>query len=75
VLRPSYSDLLDVLHNDPKTDQENLSRYSIVVATAKRARKLISGATPFARAESDKSVSVAINEIAGNAINIVTAKN
>ena len=53
MLRPTMSDLLK------KTD----SRYSLVIAVAKRARQLTDGAEPLTEASSDKNVSVAINEI------------
>lgn len=53
MLRPTMSDLVE------KTD----SRYSLVIAVAKRARQLTDGAEALAEASSDKKVSVAINEI------------
>ena len=53
MLRPTMSDLVK------KTD----SRYSLVIAVAKRARQLTDGAEALAEASSDKKVSVAINEI------------
>jgi len=39
------------------------SRYSLVIETARRARQLAQGATPLSKADSNKDVSVAINEI------------
>ena len=46
MLRPTMSDLLK------KTD----SRYSLVIAVAKRARQLTDGAEPLTEASSDKNV-------------------
>lgn len=53
MLKPTMSDLVK------KTD----SRYSLVIAVAKRARQLTEGAEPLTEASSDKPVSIAINEI------------
>ena len=39
------------------------SRYSLVIETARRARQLAQGAEPLAKADNDKEISVAINEI------------
>ena len=40
MLRPSYTDLLDVINQE--TDDITLgSRYTIVIAAAKRARQLV----------------------------------
>ena len=39
------------------------SRYSLVIETARRARQLAQGAPALSKADSNKAVSVAINEI------------
>lgn len=39
------------------------SRYTLVVATAKRARQLAEGAHKLTKCNSDKPVTIAINEI------------
>ncbi len=42
MLHPSYSDLMKVVNNDSDSDTPVVnSRYSIVMATAKRARQII----------------------------------
>lgn len=71
MLRPSYSDLLQVLNKDAdKVDAIN-SRYTIVIAAAKRARQLIDGAEPLTMNYSvDKPVSIAVNELFENKIKI-----
>ena len=51
MLRPSYSDILEVITQDSE-DITIASRYTIVIAAAKRARQLV-----------DKPVSIAVNEI------------
>lgn len=43
MLKPSYSDLIEKL-NEKSSDEEKpiiTSRYSIVIATAKRAREIV----------------------------------
>lgn len=39
------------------------SRYALVIETARRARQISQGSTPLAKADSNKEVSIAINEI------------
>ncbi len=47
MLRPSYSDLLEVLNKDADTENVIGSRYTIVIAAAKRARQLVDHAEPM----------------------------
>lgn len=63
MLRPSYTDLLEVISQD--TDDITLgSRYTIVIAAAKRARQLVDHAEPLIDdIKVDKPVSIAINEL------------
>lgn len=64
MLRPSYSELMDILNEDAEADNQITSRYSIVIATAKRARQIIDGAEcDTTGVFTDKAVSIAINEI------------
>lgn len=52
--------------------QENVdSRYSLVIAAAKRARQISEGAPLLTDAKTDKEVSLAIHEIAEGRICIV----
>jgi DNA-directed RNA polymerase subunit omega len=61
MLKPSYSDLMNILNKD---NSANYSRYSIVMATARRARQLVEGAKPYTeRAIDGKPVTTAIYEI------------
>ena len=48
MLHPSYTDLMRVVNSEVEIGEEPVvnSRYSIVIATAKRARQLIDGAQP-----------------------------
>lgn len=63
MLRPSYTDLLEVFNRE--TDDITLgSRYTIVIAAAKRARQLVDHAEPLVEGTKvDKPVSIAVNEL------------
>ncbi|MDO8686019.1 MAG: DNA-directed RNA polymerase subunit omega [Clostridiales bacterium] len=65
MIYPPINDLLS------KVD----SRYTLVVATAKRARQLSEGAQKLTRFNSDKAVSVAIHEINEDKITYVRTKS
>lgn len=45
MLHPSYTDLINAVNSEVEPGEEPVvqSRYSIVIATAKRARQLIAG--------------------------------
>lgn len=49
MLHPSYNDLMNVANSDVEPGEHPVvnSRYSIVLATAKRARQLIDGSVPL----------------------------
>ena len=49
MLHPSYSDLMKVVNSEVEPGEEKIvnSRYSIVMATAKRARQIIGGHEPM----------------------------
>ncbi len=73
MLHPSYSDLMNVVNKDVEEGETPVvnSRYSIVMATSKRARQLISGAEPQVNARGKKELSVAIEELANEKIHIL----
>lgn len=63
---PSYTDLMKVVNKDVEEGETKVvnSRYSIVMATAKRARELIDGAMPMVAVKNgEKPLSVAIDEL------------
>lgn len=63
MLRPSYSDLLEVITQDSE-DITIASRYTIVIAAAKRARQLVDHAEPMIdNVKVDKPVSIAVHEL------------
>ena len=51
------------------------SRYTLVVAAAKRARQIADGANKLTKCNSEKPVTVAINEINENKITYVRTKS
>lgn len=51
------------------------SRYTLVVATAKRARQLSDGAHKLTRCVSEKPVTIALNEINENKITYIRTKS
>jgi len=51
------------------------SRYTLVVATAKRARQLTDGAQKLTNCSSDKPVTIAVNEINEGKISYIRTKN
>lgn len=64
MLRPSYSDLLEVLNKGVDGDNVIGSRYTIVIAAAKRARQLVDRAEPLSMSyKVDKPVSIAVHEL------------
>lgn len=74
MLHPSYSDLMKVVNQDVEEGATKIvnSRYSIVLATAKRARQLIDGDQPLVSCKrGDKPLSTAIAELNNAKIKIV----
>ena len=73
MLHPSYTDLMKVVNQDVEEGATKIvnSRYSIVLATAKRARQIIAGSPALTdSAPCDKPLSIAVEELATSAIKI-----
>jgi len=71
MLHPSYSDLMETI-NDRNEDITLKSRYSIVIATSKRARQIIDGAESTAIGEWPRPLSKAVHELYEGGIDIVS---
>ncbi len=73
MLHPSYTDLMAVVNSDVEPGEQPVvnSRYSIVLATAKRARQLIDGAEPIVDTKCPKPLSIAIDELYQSKVKIV----
>ena len=63
MLRPSYSELMDAVMQEENLDQRVVSRYTLVLAAAKRARQITDGAPPLTYAPTDRAVSIAVKEL------------
>ncbi|BCJ85120.1 DNA-directed RNA polymerase subunit omega [Effusibacillus dendaii] len=65
MLYPSIDELMD------KAD----SKYFLVVAAAKRARRLLTGAEPLVHVPTNKEVTIALNEIYQEKVRFVRTKD
>ncbi|MCR5796723.1 MAG: DNA-directed RNA polymerase subunit omega [Eubacterium sp.] len=72
MLHPSYNDLMDVVNSAVEPGEHPVvnSRYSIVLATSKRARQIIDGSEPLVKGDYPKPLSIAIKELSTEAIKI-----
>ena len=74
MLHPSYSDLMKVVNSEVEKGEAPVvnSRYSIVMATSKRARQIISGDEPLvAGGTGKKPLSLAVEELNQGKIKIL----
>ena len=65
MLHPSYSDLMKVVNSGVEEGEQPVvnSRYSIVMATSKRARQIIAGDDILIEETSNKPLSMAVEEL------------
>lgn len=72
MLHPSYTDLMEVVNSEVEPGEQPVvqSRYSIVMATSKRARQIIAGEEPLVKGEGRKPLSVAVEELYNSKIRI-----
>ena len=66
MIHPSYTELMEVVNEQNIEDGEQpvvKSRYSIVMATAKRARQIIAGDEPLVNGDGKKPLSIAVEEL------------
>ncbi len=76
MLRPSYTDLLEIISQDQEDSFETGSRYTIVMATAKRAREIVDHAPILTEGgDADKPVSTAVKELYEGKIKIGYAED
>lgn len=73
MLHPSYSDLMNVVNSEVEQGEAPVvnSRYSIVMATSKRAREIIDGDEPMVKGENKKALSIAVEELSNAKLKIV----
>ena len=75
MIHPSYVELMKVVNEGTDVGEEPVvnSRYSIVCATAKRARQLIDGKAPLIDTKpKEKPLSVAVRELYTGELQILT---
>lgn len=73
MLHPSYSDLMQVVNSEVEPGEAPVvnSRYSIVMATSKRARQIIAGEEPMVDGGVRKPLSLAVEELNQGKIKIL----
>ncbi len=75
MIHPSYVDLMKVVNKGVEEGEEPVisSRYSVVMATAKRARQIIAGDEPMVRVkDKQKPLSIAVDEMNQDTLRILT---
>lgn len=73
MLHPSYKEMIEKI-NDTRNeeDMEIKSRYSLVIAAAKRARQINSGSEPLVPSKrKEKNLSVAVDELYAGRVHIL----
>ncbi len=73
MLHPSYTDLMNVVNSEVEQGEQPVvqSRYSIVMATSKRARQIIAGEEPLVDGNGKKPLSIAVEELYKSKIKIL----
>lgn len=74
MLHPSYTDLMKLVNSEVESGEAPVvnSRYSIVLATSKRARQIIDGAESYVSPKCPKPLSIAIDELNNSKIRILS---
>lgn len=74
MLHPSYTDLMKLVNSEVESGEAPVvnSRYSIVLATSKRARQIIDGAESYVSPRCPKPLSIAIDELNNSKIRILS---
>ena len=73
MLHPSYTDFMAVVNSEVEPGEQPVvqSRYSIVLATAKRARQIIDGEEALVPSRGRKPLSLAVDELYNSKVKIV----
>lgn len=73
MIHPSYTELMDVMNSDVEPGEQPpvQSRYSIVIATSKRARQIIAGSQTYVNGKGKKPLSIAVEELYKGKVKIV----
>lgn len=76
MLHPSYTELMNAVNSEVKEGEQPIvsSRYSIVIAAAKRARQIIAGAeSAVPDYKNKKPLSVAVDELMNGDVKILSS--
>ena len=74
MLHPSYTDLINAVNSNVEPGEQPVvqSRYSIVIAAAKRGRQIVAGSEPLvAGAAGKKPLSTAVQELYEQKVSIL----
>ncbi len=73
MIHPSYTELMNVINSEVEPGEQPpvQSRYSIVIATSKRARQIIDGDKTFVDSKGKKPLSIAVEELYTGKVKIV----
>ena len=74
MLHPSYTDLIEAVNSGVEPGEQPVvqSRYSIVIAAAKRARQIIGGAESDLPTAGKKPLSVAVEELYDGEVKVLS---
>ena len=74
MLHPSYADLINVVNSGVEEGEDPVvnSRYSIVMATSKRARQIIAGDEELVEGKGKKPLSIAVEELNQGKVKIMS---
>ena len=74
MLHPSYADLIDAVNSGVEEGEDPVvkSRYSIVMATSKRARQIIAGDEALVNGKGKKALSLAVEELDQGKVTIIS---
>ena len=77
MMHPSYVEMIDAVNanREDGTMPVVSSRYSIVMATAHRARQIVDGDLPLVPENGRKALSIAVEEVYEGAVKIVPEEN
>lgn len=77
MLHPSYADLIKVVNSGVEEGEDPVvnSRYSIVMATSKRARQIIAGDEQLVDGKGKKPLSVAVEELNQGKVKIMSEED
>lgn len=76
MIHPSYSELMEEINKEVDRDEVPVvsSRYSVVLATSKRARQIIDGKEPLVPySPNEKALSIAVDEVYKGKVKILSS--